>query len=214
MKDNKYISQSEIDKIEEINLDEDIINARKNNNSKLFIKIQIKKCLCKIQQSLAHDESIDFYVSGRNYSIDSARVNLACSAFFSRYGHPIYGWNVNCLLVKTNKRFILIEATAGFEYSKHYNISNEFHLVTKGDNFYLTILGNNKKTIVEFNNRSYDLMMDAIKDAANIIIDKNIDEKLLPKNKFLLMSMTKLVIIFLIFDLIILILSWCDVIKI
>ena len=45
MKDNNYVSQEEINAIEKINLDEDIINARKHNDENLFKKIQIKKAL-------------------------------------------------------------------------------------------------------------------------------------------------------------------------
>lgn len=168
---NLYLSQEEINKIERLNLDEDIIHARKNNDNKLFIKIQIKNCLYKLKKTLADDEVIDFYASGRNYSVDSRRLQMVSSTVFSRYAHPIYGWNTICLLVKTNKRFILIELNSGFEYSKHYDISNEFHLVNKKDVFYLIVFGNNKKTIIEFNNNSYNSIMDSIKDTVHIIID-------------------------------------------
>lgn len=210
MSKSSYLSQDEINEIEKITLDPDIIEARKNNDILLFKKIQIKKDIYKIKKILCDDETICFYTTCKNYTIDSLRVSFATSAFFSRYGHPIYNWNTECIFLQTNKRFILVELTSGFQYSKHYEISNEIHLVAEENEFYLIVSGDNKKTIIKFNNNSYDLLMNNIQNAANIIIDK----KLLPKNKFLLMSMTKLVVIFLIFNLIILILSWFSIIEI
>lgn len=214
MSKNSYLSKDEINEIEKITLDPDIIEARKNNDILLFKKIQIKKVIYKIKKILSNDETICFYSTCKNYTIDLLRVSFATSAFFSEYGHPIYNWNTECIFLQTNKRFILVELTSGFQYSKHYEISNEIHLVAEENEFYLIVFGDNKKTIIKFNNNSYDLLMNNIQNAANIIIDKTIDKKLLPKNKFLLMSMTKFLAIFLIFDLIILILSWFGVIEI
>lgn len=207
MNDNLYLSQNEINKIESLDLDKNIINARKNNDAKLFIKIQIKNSLNKLQTTLADNEVIDFYASGRNYLVDSRRLELASSLFFSECAHPIYGWNTTCLLVKTNKRFILIELNAGFEYSKHYDISNEFHLVSKKDVFYLIVCGDGKKTIIEFNNSSYNAIMDTIRNTAHIVIDEEIDKKLL-KIGFPLISLTKLIIIILIIDLILVLMHY------
>lgn len=173
MKDNNYVSQEEINAIEKINLDEDIINARKHNDENLFKKIQIKKALLLIKKTLETDETIDFYETGRNYSVDSKRLSFAASLMFSRYSHPIYRWNTNCLLIKTNKRFILAELTVGFDYSTHYDIDNKIHIINKDDNFYLIVDGNNQKTVVEFNNELHDITIDILKNAADIVIDKD-----------------------------------------
>jgi len=129
------------------------------------------------------------------------RLGLAASIEFAGLANPIFGWNTNGILIKTNMRMIFVEATMGFQYSKHYEINQEIHLVKKKEMFYLIVDGDGKKTIIEYNNMLYELIMDSISDKTNIVIDKKFNSKALKVGKgmgnlyVLLMGIVPLIII-------------------
>lgn len=170
MNNNEYISEKEIEEIEKVEIDTKILERIKSKHNNTFFEIQIRKILNLIEQNLKENETIEFYCTGRNYSVDSKRMALS----FFGISHPIFGWNTNGILIKTNMRMFFVEATMGWEYSKHYEISSEVHLVKEKDNFYLIVDGNKEKTIIEYSNDSYEFIMDCINDKVNIIIDKKL----------------------------------------
>lgn len=167
---NEYISQEEIKEIEKVEIDNKILESIKSKKNNTFLKIQVRKILNLMEQNLKENETIEFHCTGRNYSVDSKRMALS----FFGISHPIFGWNINGILIKTNMRMFFVEATMGWEYSKHYEISLDVHLVKEKENFYLIVDGDNKKTILEYNNESYDFIMDCMSDNVNIIIDKKL----------------------------------------
>lgn len=174
MSNNEYISQKEIEEIDSFEIDTKILESIKSKQNNTFFKIQIRNILKLIEQNLKDNETIEFHCTGRNYSIDSIRIAFATSLIMPAVSHPILGWNTNCILIKTNMRMIFVEATMGWQYSKHYEISSEIHLVKEKENFYLIVDGNKKKTIIEYNNKSYEFIMECISEKANIIVDKKL----------------------------------------
>ena len=179
MKSDEYISQNEIEEIDKIEVDKKILENIKRKNDNTFYKIQKRKILNSIKKDLKDNEIIEFHCAGRNYSIESTRLGLAASIEFAGLANPIFGWNTNGILIKTNMRMIFVEATMGFQYSKHYEINQEIHLVKKKEMFYLIVDGDGKKTIIEYNNMLYELIMDSISDKTNIVIDKKFNNKVL-----------------------------------
>ena len=72
-------------------------------------------------------------------------------------------------------RMIFVEATMGWQYSKHYEISQEVHLFKDKEVFYLIVDGDAKKTIIQYNNKVYDTIMDSIRDKVNIVSDEKFE---------------------------------------
>ena len=179
MNSSEYISQNELKEIAEIQVDKKVLEKIKSKYDNTFSRIQIRKMLNLVKQDLQENEIIEFHCVGRNYSIDSVRIGIASSIVASGVANPIFGWNSKIILIKTNLRIILVEATMGWQYSKHYEISHEIHLVKKKEMFYLIVDGDNKKTIIEYNNIAYDLIISSISEKANIIIDKKFNNKIL-----------------------------------
>lgn len=204
MKSDEYISQNEIEEIDKIEVDKKILENIKRKNDNTFYKIQKRKILNSIKKDLKDNEIIEFHCAGRNYSIESTRLGLAASIEFAELANPIFGWNTNGILIKTNMRMIFVEAIMGFQYSKHYEINQEIHLVKKKEMFYLIVDGDGKKTIIEYNNMLYELIMDSISDKTNIVIDKKFNSKALKVGKgignlyVLLMGIVPLIIIIII----------------
>ena len=155
--------------------DKKILENIKSKNQNTFSQIQRRGILKIIENDLKENETIEFHCVGRNYSIESARMGAAASIIASAVANPIFGWNSNSILIKTNMRIIFVEATMGWQYSKHYEISQEVHLFKKKEVFYLIVDGDDKKTIIEYNNEVYDLVMDSIRDKANIISDEKFE---------------------------------------
>lgn len=179
MNSAECISQSELKEIAEIKVDKKILENIRSKCDDTFSRIQIRKMLNLVKQDLQESEIIEFHCVGRNYTIDSARIGAAASIVVSGVANPIFGWNTKTILIKTNIRMILVEATMGWQYSKHYEISHEVHLVKKKEMFYLIVDGDDKKTIIEYNNMRYDLIINSIGDKANIVIDKRFNNKVL-----------------------------------
>ncbi|BCZ49120.1 hypothetical protein psyc5s11_51870 [Clostridium gelidum] len=179
MNKDDYISQEEMEEIDRVEVDKKILENIKSKCDNTFSRIQIRKILNLVKQDLQESEIIEFHCVGRNYSIDSARIGVAASVVASDVANPIFGWNTKTILIKTNMKMILVEVTMGWQYSKHYEISHEVHLVKKKGMFYLIVDGDNKKTIIEYNNIRYDLIINSISDKANIVIDKKFNNKVL-----------------------------------
>jgi hypothetical protein len=179
MKSYEYISQNEIEEIDKVKVDKKIVENIKRKSDNTFYIIQKRKTLDLINNNLKENEVIEFYCTGRNYSIEATRLGFATSIKFGELANPIFGWNTNGILIKTNMRMIFVEATMGFEYSKHYEINQEIHVVKKKEMFYLIVDGDEKKTIIEYNNDRYDLIIDSISDKTNIVIDKKLNHKAL-----------------------------------
>lgn len=175
MNKDEYISQEEMEQIDKVEIDEKILENVRNKNQNTFSQIQRRGILNTIEKDLKENETIEFHCVGRNYSIESARMGAAASIIAAAVANPIFGWNSNSILIKTNMRMIFVEATMGWQYSKHYEISQEIHLAKKKEVFYLIVDGDDKKTIIEYNNEVYDLVMDSISDKSNIIIDKKFE---------------------------------------
>ena len=175
MNKNEYISQEEMEQIDRVEVDKKILENIKSKNQNTFSQIQRRGILKIIENDLKENETIEFHCVGRNYSIESARMGAAASIIASAVANPIFGWNSNSILIKTNMRIIFVEATMGWQYSKHYEISQEVHLFKKKEVFYLIVDGDDKKTIIEYNNEVYDLVMDSIRDKANIISDEKFE---------------------------------------
>lgn len=172
MNNYELMSQKEMDEIDQIEVDKKILENVRNKSEETFSEIQIRKILNLMKQNLKDNEIIEFYCTGRNYTIDSARSALALSIVGAFAANPIFEWNTRGILIKTNMRMIFVEITMGLQYSNHYEISEEVHLVKKKNMFYLIVDGNNKKTVIEFNNKMYDLITNTISDKANMVIDK------------------------------------------
>ena len=175
MNKNEYISQEEMEQIDRVEVDKKILENIKSKNQNTFSQIQRRGILNIIEKDLKENETIEFHCVGRNYTIESARMGAAASIIASAVANPIFGWNSNSILIKTNMRIIFVEATMGWQYSKHYEISQEVHLFKKKEVFYLIVDGDDKKTIIEYNNEVYDLVMDSIRDKANIISDEKFE---------------------------------------
>ena len=175
MNKNEYISQEEMEQIDRVEVDKKILENIKSKNQNTFSQIQRRGIWNRIEKDLKENETIEFHCVGRNYSIESARMGAAASIIASAVANPIFGWNSNSILIKTNMRIIFVEATMGWQYSKHYEISQEVHLFKKKEVFYLIVDGDDKKTIIEYNNEVYDLVMDSIRDKANIISDEKFE---------------------------------------
>lgn len=172
MNKDEYLSKSEIEEIDKMEVDMKILENIERNSENTFSKIQTRNTLSFIKQNLIENEIIEFYCLGRNYSMDSMRLALS---FLGLLSHHIYGWSTKCILIKTNMRMIFVETTMGLQYSKHYEISKEVHLVKEKEMFYLIVNGNDKKTIVEYNNKLYNLILESISDKVNIVTDKKLN---------------------------------------
>ena len=175
MNNYKLISQEEMDEIDRIEVDNKILKNIRDKNKNNFAILQRRKIFNIIRQDLKENEIIEFHCVGRNYTIDSARMGAAASIIAAAVANPIFGWNTRGILIKTNMRMIFVEATMAWQYSKHYEISREIHLSKKKEVFYLIVDGDNKKTIIEYNNEVYDTIMDSIKDKTNIIGDEKFE---------------------------------------
>ena len=175
MNKNEYISQEEMEQIDRVEVDKKILENIKIKNQNTFSQIQRRGILNIIEKDLKENENIEFHCVGRNYTIESARMGAAASIIAAAVANPIFGWNSNGILIKTNMRMIFVEATMGWQYSKHYEISQEVHLFKDKEVFYLIVDGDAKKTIIQYNNKVYDTIMDSIRDKVNIVSDEKFE---------------------------------------
>lgn len=154
------ISQIEMEKIENTEVDHQILDNIKEQNDGLFFKTQVKKGLEKVKGSLDEDEEIQCYFVGRNYYVDSARLGLAVSIIGAEAANPIFKWNTVCVLVGTNKRNIIMELSMGGQYDNHYEISESVQIVKKNSEFYIITTGrNDEEVIIQFNLKLYDAVL-------------------------------------------------------
>lgn len=209
MSNNEFLSQSEIDEIEKIEIDTHMLDRVKARQQNTFHTILMNDLLKSLKEKLDIDEEIEFNFSGRDYTSDSTRLLFA--SFLSGIAHPIFGWSANCILIKTNKRLLLVEVTGYLQYSNHYEIKEELHLVKEKEYFYFLIEDlSGKKKVLQLNIVNLDAILDLIKDSIPIIYDR----KLKLKTRLIFKIIYILQILFILFVLYNFIINWNKIIAI
>ncbi|AQR97534.1 hypothetical protein [Clostridium saccharoperbutylacetonicum] len=178
MSDNQFLSENEIKAIEEVKVEDELLEKVKERKNNILWEVLMKELLKTIKEKLDEDEEIDFYISGRDYTSDSVRLAFAATIGLSAVAHPVVGWSFNCILVKTNKRLLLIEVTGYLQYSKHYEIQKELGVVKEKEYFYLIIEDKNKnKKTIQYHMNRFEMIMDLLKDCATIVRGKKLKSK-------------------------------------
>jgi|GEM_PF-3397208 len=208
MNNNEFLSQNEIDEIKKIEVDNDMLEKVKKRQKNTLWKILMNELLKDLKNKLEDNEEIEFYFAGRDYTSDSIRLLFA--ACLSGISHPVFGWSANCILVRTNKRLILMEVTGYLQYSNHYEIKEEVHLYKEKKNFYLTIenMKGNRK-IIQYNINNFEMISEYLKGSVNIISDK----KLKSKPRIIINTIFIIEVTFLLWIVYLMISNWSNIIA-
>jgi hypothetical protein len=178
MNNNEFLSQDEINEIVETKIDNELLEKVKKRKNNILWQTLMKELLKSIEEKLEDGEAIEFYISGRDYTSDSIRLAFAATIGLSGIAHPVIGWSFNCILVRTNRRFFLVEVTGYLQYSRHYEIQKEVSLFKEKEYFYLTVedMEQNRKTI-QYHIGKIDMIMNLLKDNVTIINGKKMKSK-------------------------------------
>jgi len=208
MNNNEFLSQSEIDEIEKIEVDNDILERSKKRQIDTLWKILMADLLKDLKEKLDDNEEIEFYFAGRDYTSDSTRLVFA--GFGCPIANTILGWSSNCILIRTNKRFLLIEVTGYLQYSNYLEVKQEVHLYKEKEYFYLTVehMNGHKRTL-QYGIKNFDMIFEYLKDSVNIILDK----KLKSKSRIILRFLYSIEIAFVIWILYLLISNWSNIVP-
>lgn len=170
MNNDEFLSQNEIDEIDKIQVDNNMLEKVKNRQARSIRKVLIDNIFEEVGKNLEDDEKVEFHVIGINYEAQRIRFILAALGF--GLSHPI-GWNTNNILIKTNKRFLMVGTEWYLTYSNMYEIDKEMHLFKEEQSFYLTVKDiNGIERITQYEMQSFEITNKYLEDSANIIIDK------------------------------------------
>ncbi|BCZ49218.1 hypothetical protein psyc5s11_52850 [Clostridium gelidum] len=208
MNNNEFLSQSEIDEIEKIEVNNDMLERAKKRQTNTLWKMLMADLLKDLKEKLDANEEIEFYFVGRDYTSDSTRLVFA--GFGSAIANPILGWSSNCILIRTNKRFLLAEVTGYLQYSNYFEIKQEVHLYKEKEYFYLTVehMNGHKRTL-QYGIKNFDIIFEYLKDSVNIILDK----KLKSKSRLILKIISSIEIAFVIWILYLFISNWSNIVP-
>lgn len=178
MNNDEFLLHDEINEIVETKIDDELLEKVKKRKNNILWRTLMKELLKSIEEKLEDGEAIEFYISGRDYTSDSIRLAFAATIGLSGIAHPVIGWSFNCILVRTNKRFFLVEVTGYLQYSRHYEIQKQVCLFKEKNYFYLTVedMKKNRKTI-QYHIEKFDMIMELLKDNVIIINGKKIKSK-------------------------------------
>ena len=186
MSNSEFISQNEIDEISKIQVDSNMLEKVKKRQVRSLKKVLLDNIFEEVRKNLESDENVEFYVIGRNYTLQNIR--LMFSLMGSVISNPIFGWSTNNILINTNKRFLIVETVGYLQYSKIYEINKELHLFKEKSSFYLTVKDTKgKKIINQYDIQNFEIANEYLKDNANVIIDK--------KFKYKAEKITKIIVI-------------------
>ena len=170
---NDLITENEIKEIEKIEIDSVMLEKVKKGQKNSIKKIFLDEVFEKVNEKLDLDENIEFHVIGRDYSSESKR--RLCAIFMPRLSHPIIGWSAKNILIKTNKRLFLVEASEYLKFSDLHELKGKIYLYKEKENFYFSVESADKKRrIIEFDMEKFDLIMESFKDSNETIVNKKI----------------------------------------
>lgn len=132
-----YISDEEIEVIENIEVDKKIEEKIKNKKESIVYKELLSKALDEVRKSLDPKEYIEEKIIGRDYKADTTRIIVAGTG--SLISHPIFDWSSAMILIKTNKRLLILETAQYFKYLRHYEVKNKVVIYSDKEWIYLTL---------------------------------------------------------------------------
>ena len=197
-----YISDEEMKVIENIKIDKNIENKIKNKKDSIVYRELLNKALDNVRSDLASEECIEEYIIGRDYKSDTTRI--AVSGAGTYIAHPIFDWSSRLVLIKTNKRLLIMQTAQYFKYLKHYEIEKKIKMFVDKSELYL-VLKNlvGKEVILETDVNSKDQVMNRLQND-DVIIEMSkekftcIEKRILNKETitFLIAAIIMLIIFF------------------
>ncbi|SCJ32512.1 Uncharacterised protein [uncultured Clostridium sp.] len=133
----EYVSDEEMKDIENVEVDENIETKIKNKKADIIYKELLNKALDEVRKSLEFDEYIEEKIIGRDYKADTTRIIVAGAG--SIIAHPIFDWSSAMILIKTNKRLLLLETAQYFKYLRHYEVENKVTIYSDEELVYLSL---------------------------------------------------------------------------
>lgn len=133
----EYVSDEEMKDIENVKVDKNIETKIKNKKVNIIYKELLNKALDEVRKSLESDEYIEEKIIGRDYKADTTRIIVAGTG--SAIAHPIFDWSSAMILIKTNKRLLLLETAQYFKYLRHYEVENKVVIYNDKEWIYLTL---------------------------------------------------------------------------
>ena len=197
-----YISDEEMKVIENIKIDKNIENKIKNKKDSIVYRELLNKALDNVRSDLVSGECIEEYIIGRDYKSDTTRI--AVSGVGTYIAHPIFDWSSRLVLIKTNKRLLIMQTAQYFKYLKHYEIEKKIKMFVDKSELYL-VLKNlvGKEVILEADVNSKDQVMNRLQND-DVIIEMSkekftcIEKRILNKETitFLIAAIIMLIIFF------------------
>lgn len=132
-----YISEEEMKVIENTEVDKKIqANIQKRKDGIVYREL-LNKALDNVRNDLFNGEFIEEYIMGRDYKSDTTRI--AVSGTGTYIAHPIFDWSSKLVLIKTNKRLLIMQTAQYFKYLKHYEIEKKVNIYVDNKELYLVL---------------------------------------------------------------------------
>lgn len=138
----KFITDEELEMIEKTEVSKKV-KKKINGRSKTFVyKELFNKALEELKKELSEGEAIEECIIGRDYKSDTTRIVVAGSAsYIGPVGGwaalPMNDWSAKAILVKTNKRLLIMETAQYFKYLRCYEVENSVKVYTEKTEIYL-----------------------------------------------------------------------------
>lgn len=172
MEDNKFVTDKELEEIDKVEIDNKLLAKLKTKQKNNFFQELIYKAIEKVKEQL-EDEEIEIYFQGRNFNSNTARALLTIISPI--VSHPMLGWFSNVVIIKTNKRILVMETNNYNEYVTHYEINKEIHIYSEDKFVYLTIKDmKGKSKIIQYSKEKAKFLLEYIGELCTVIEDKKI----------------------------------------
>lgn len=146
-----YVSEDDMKVIENIEIDKETKVKIKKKKDGIIYKELLNKALDKVRDDLTQDEYIEEYIIGRDYKTDTTRIMTTAAGMtvgHAYIGHPIFDWSSKLVLIKTNKRILMMQTAQYFKYLKHFEVENKVTIFTDKKELYLVIEDMNGKEVI------------------------------------------------------------------
>ena len=160
---NNYISDEELKIIENIKIDKEIQEKINKKKDGIIYRQLLNKALDNVRNDLFNDECIEEYIIGRDYKTDTTRI--AISGVGTYLAHPIFDWSSKLILIKTNKRLLIMQTAQYFKYLKHYELEKKINMYVDNNELYLILKDlKGKEIILETSYDNKDKVINKLKD--------------------------------------------------
>lgn len=166
MSNEKYISDEEINIIEKIQIDKEIEKKINKRNEVIINNKLLSKAMENVICDLKAGEYIEEYIIGVDYKVEKVRMMGAGVGLFT--SHPIFGWSEKLVLIRSNKRLLIMEVGQYFSYIKHYEVKKEITIHKDKESIYFVVntLDGKEKALQSF--------LDEREELIDKIADENI----------------------------------------